>query len=354
MPACDVSIEFDDKSRGFRPGEPIQGRVVVRCETACKCDALTLGFGWKTHGRGNEASGHDSHDVLFAGEWEPGTHAYPFRLEAPDGPLTYRGRALNVDWYVEARADVPWAIDPKASMDVLLVPWTDADVASQDAQQRAARPQENYWHGPEVKTAIREQRDRKASVRSAGIGGVLLFVAAALCAPIAPFELTFVFALGGAILGGFWLYHWLTGRSLGGTPVVSLDKAQVEAGDSVRVQIAFTPPRDTVIERATARLQCTEIVVRGSGTDKRTFREEIHAEAMELATPGAHLPRLAPVQWSAQFRIPDDAPFSFSARDNQLRWSVALTIDTEGAPAWKEDAPFVVRPRRVVSARSSA
>lgn len=353
MAACDVSIEFHDKSRRFRPGEPIHGRVVVQCDSACKCDALTLAFGWKTHGRGNEAAGHDSHDVLFAGEWEPGTHAYPFRLEAPDGPLTYRGKALNVDWYVEARADVPWAIDPKASMDVLIVPWTDADVASQGDGQPTARPKDHYWHGPEVKTAVREQRDRKASVRSAGIGGLLLIVAAALCAPIAPFELTFVFALGAAVLGGFWLYHWLTGRSLGGPPVVFLDKTQVEVGGSIRVRIAFTPPRDTVIERATARLQCTEIVVRGSGTDKRTFREEIHAELEELAATGAHLPRLAPVQWSALFRIPEDAPFSFSARDNQLRWSVALTIDTKGAPAWKEDAPFVVRPRRVMPAATN-
>ncbi|MCP4500914.1 MAG: hypothetical protein GY822_13215 [Deltaproteobacteria bacterium] len=33
-----------------------------------------------------------------------------------NGPLTYRGELLNVDWFLKARADIPWALDPKAEL----------------------------------------------------------------------------------------------------------------------------------------------------------------------------------------------------------------------------------------------
>ena len=56
------------------------------------------------------------------------------------------------------------------------------------------------------------------------------------------------------------------------------------------------------------------------------------------------------VVWDVRFEIPHDADPSFAARDNEVRWSVALTIDAKGAPAWSEDAVFVVRPRRVIAA----
>jgi len=90
-------------------------------------------------------------------------------------------------------------------------------------------------------------------------------------------------------------------------------------------------------------------VVRGSGTDKRTYREQIHAEKDTFPGHGTRVRGGEPVIWDLRFQIPEDAPTSFAAKDNELRWSVFLVVDATGAPAWKDDAPFVVRPRRVVA-----
>jgi hypothetical protein len=353
MAACNLSIELESETKRFHPGEQVRGVVTVRCDEPCRCDGLKVTLGWVTHGKGNEALGQEASALLFVGQWEAGTHSYPFRFMAPDGPLTYRGTLLNVDWHVEVRADVPWAIDPKASEDVLLVPWTDADLAAQSSYRFApAQPHDSYSHGPALKSAGQERQDKQANVGCAGIAGLLFLVVGALLMLLWQKALSFgaMFVLSGLIAGGYWLRHWLANRSLGGAPTVSFDKNEAELGGTLRVQAAFSPPRETVIERASAELLCSEIVVRGSGTDKKTFRQQLHAEPQALAEPGTHLRSLEPVQWSAQFEIPADAPVTFSAKDNDVRWSVKLTIDAKGAPAWKEDAPFVVRPRRVVAA----
>jgi sporulation-control protein spo0M len=32
-----------------------------------------------------------------------------------DGPVSYQGRLLEVQWFLQASLDIPWAIDPKSS-----------------------------------------------------------------------------------------------------------------------------------------------------------------------------------------------------------------------------------------------
>jgi hypothetical protein len=57
-------------------------------------------------------------------ELEPGTqHTDPFEFTLPkEGPYTYHGKNLNVDWQLEARSDIAWARDPVAREDILVTP----------------------------------------------------------------------------------------------------------------------------------------------------------------------------------------------------------------------------------------
>ena len=123
MAKCDLAIEFERSDRRYRPGETVSGKVTVQVNAKVQCNGLTVKRLWHTHGKGNYAEGSDSvEEVVFSGEWWPGeTHAYPFAFEVPAAPVSYHGEVLNVDHYVAARADIPWAIDPKAEEDFLLL-----------------------------------------------------------------------------------------------------------------------------------------------------------------------------------------------------------------------------------------
>src|SRR5262245_10620623 len=123
MTKCDVTIHVDKADRSFVPGERIRGHVTVTTDQQVRCDALTVMLQWRTHGRGNRANGPESTVKLHEGEWGGGEqHAYAFEFIAPSGPCSYHGTHVNVDHYLEARVDLPWAVDPKATAEVLLTP----------------------------------------------------------------------------------------------------------------------------------------------------------------------------------------------------------------------------------------
>lgn len=130
MSKCDLTIVLDRENRRYAGGDRITGVLRVQVNAACTCKALSISLGWRTHGKGNRDIGTPADLVLFEGEWQPGkTHEYDFEFLVPDGPATYHGRVLNLDWYLNARADIPWAIDPKAEEEVLLVPGPEPWIA---------------------------------------------------------------------------------------------------------------------------------------------------------------------------------------------------------------------------------
>jgi hypothetical protein len=113
-------------------------------DESCKCDGLEITFGWQTHGRGNRNEGPVETTRLGPFEWQAGAaERYPFEFKLPNGPVSYHGTLVNVDWYLRARADVPWAIDPKGEQEVLLEPApaeSSAAPAYRGAPVFAARP----------------------------------------------------------------------------------------------------------------------------------------------------------------------------------------------------------------------
>ena len=117
-----MEIVLEDEDRTYCGGDVVRGEVVVQVEKATTCKSLKVSVGWSTHGRGNRASADVMASDLFAGDWTPGEYRYAFEATLPHGPYTYNGHYLNVGWYVEARADVPWALDPKDEVEIELIP----------------------------------------------------------------------------------------------------------------------------------------------------------------------------------------------------------------------------------------
>ena len=123
MAKCDLSIELDDPKSIHSGGGKISGVVRVVVDADVKCTGLEVSSGWKTHGRGNVATGQAGKATVFAGEWRAGESGeYRFELPIADWPPTYHGHYLNVDHYVDARAKIPWGFDPKASAPFMMRP----------------------------------------------------------------------------------------------------------------------------------------------------------------------------------------------------------------------------------------
>ncbi len=112
MSRVEMAIEFDEPTLMYEGGAPIQGQVVVRVHEQTECKGLDIELGWRSTGRGALPEHVAFKQMLFVGQWAIGEHRYAFQCHAPQGPYTYRGHYLNVDWYARARVDVPWARDP--------------------------------------------------------------------------------------------------------------------------------------------------------------------------------------------------------------------------------------------------
>jgi len=361
MSRCDLEIVIDQKDRRYQVGDRVSGLVGVTVNADCTCNGLTLTREWGTHGSGNRVSGGSDMQVLFTGEWKAGEqHFHPFEVTLPRGPLTYRGHLLNVDWYLRVRADIPWAFDPKAEEEVLLLP--DDSPEPYDLGPRFASGLDlsvSSAAGRIIVTAIAGVFVVFALVFLLLGGGVFLsMLGAALfskgstgafeglfgCLFAIPFVLL---PLAFIALPGWLVYRaWrnaLAERRLGEVDLRAPEGA-VRGGEALSVGVAFTPQARIALNEVSAKLVGREVVVRGSGTNKHTYRHTVYESRITLCEERV-VERGTPVSLEGELALPDDAAPSFRAPDNELRWSVTFEIDVVGWPDWSREWLLEVQPR---------
>lgn len=330
---CDLSVTLDRPERRYAVGDVVSGFVGVEVNADATCRALTLTLRWHTHGRGNSQSQDIAVEVLFAGEWTTGeTHVHPFEVRIPDGPLTYHGALLNVDWEVRARADIPWALDPKAAEDFVVV---------QSAPPRRVS-------AGTLEPVRKNPTGRAITV----IGAVFTVVAAVGCVgmglSVAAGE-SEVFFLGiPGIFGVFGLIMLLPGARrflaelrLGRVGVHVTP--ELRPGEAAMVTLTLSPRRRTTVRSVRATLTAREICTAGSGTKRRTYRHILHQETV-LLSDGLDVEPGAPVELVQALQVPARAPGSFRVMDNEIRWNVVVNADIARWPDWKHTELILVRP----------
>lgn len=342
MSKCDLIIDLDSAKRVFLPGEVIRGVVEVVVNSEVRCDGLTLTSLWQTHGRGNRRSGGEQAQELFRGTWLAGeTHHYPFEVVAPEGPVTYHGHYLNVDHYLRATADIPWALDPKAEEEFVL----------------ELPPGATGYRQPGEPDAVGEVSATAAKVGQA-IGAVFggcfmipgliaLVVGVGVVAKgelggILPIVMGTIFTAVGGLVVFLALRNTLAERKLGEV-LVAVKPERAAPGEEVSVQLQFSPRSRVQLNRVTARLVGKEVVVSGSGTNRTTHTHELARVERELSGE-CMIHAGEGVDLDATFTVPPDAPLSFHASDNDLRWTVEVHVDIPGWPDWTKDVPLVVAP----------
>lgn len=384
MARCDLSIELDVSREVFHPGDEVSGQVIVETDDSVRCDGLSVEMLWSTHGRGSTASGEPEVLELYEGEWVGSTHMrYPFRFTLPAGPVTYHGHYLNVGWFVRARADVPWKIDPKAETEIVVASGEDEGQAADWRRQFTTGYQEDLATvvaeaqqsvgpagvsaGGKIRVSFGDARAKMfsgpgATVASCGCIGLLLGV---------PLIFVVVFAragwdgiqsaragdwggaipgliMGGILVGAVLLLvaglvrqRMLTSRF--GTIDFTLDPDNVHPGEPAAIRISFTPRKDAELEKGVVRLEGYERVVSGSGTNRTTRRHVVHEEEIEFCS-ARRLMNRQPVVLEGEIPVPGDAPPSFDAPNNELEWKVDARLHIARFPDWHGSRRLVVRP----------
>jgi len=309
MSKCDVVIEFDRPDRTFTAGEAVSGKVHVTANKDVASDGVKVKAVWQTHGRGNRAGG-EVDEVTFRGEQlrAGDRKTYEFSFDAPAGPLTYHGHYLNVDQYIHASVDIPWAIDPKAKEEYILEP----DPAG-----------ETHDSDPGVTCTGASSKGHKFALL------VTLIIATVASIAVPPYG-----ALAWLIVVPvlFTLVrNFMALRKLGS---VSFDLAQsyVSPGQSVPLTLECCPSGRPGINGIAATLKAQEIVVSGSGTNRSTHTKTV-VEEQCVIREAMHLDMgLQTIE--AAVTIPETAAWTFHASDNDLKWTLTVRVDIPGWPDW--------------------
>ena len=349
MAKCAINIELESSSARYTPGQVIRGVVTVAVDSDVKCNGLSVDLVWRTHGRGNRRSEIAMELTLFEGQWAAGQDiSYPFEFTLPNGPMSYHGHYLNVDWYVRATADIPWAIDPKAEQEILLEPGPQFDPMT-------------YIGGGDGGDDVFDKRRANDGIPSkvllvfslpfmlVGLG-ILAFGIFGSDADgrIGLLLFGLVIFLAGFMVCYSALRNTLAAKKLGAIRL-AWPEQPIQRGESYPLTLHCNSLKN--LNAVNMTLICRETVVSGSGTDRTTYTHEVFSAPIQMKQASDIGERLS---MEASIVLPHDAAPSFYADDNELSWIIAVHIDVARWPDWKRELYLNVLPGVVGAERDAA
>lgn len=346
MSKCDLSIELDRQPPAYRPGETVRGKLHVFVNDDCRCDSLTVTLQWRTHGKGNKDKGPELMEPLGAFHWNPGessTHEFAFTM--PEGPVSYHGQIVNVDWYILARADVPWAIDPKAEHDILLLAAEPQSTSSNTYRGGPGLAPRHHDLGPAVRGGTQPPWMKFGAV---GLFFAFFFVffGKHLFEDGRPNLMLFGFFAFALVMTGrmFWtdVRNMAAKRRIGDIRL-SVEPSATMRGQSIQIRAALDPLSDARMSKVTATLVGDEVAVSGSGTSRTTHTHSLDRVSEEMAS-GIAVKKGQPVELTCSLKVPDHAAPTFRAEDNKVRWQLIVHFDIDAWPDLEERLEIDVLP----------
>lgn len=335
MSKCELRVELE-AAGPVVAGTEVAGVLHAHVSEPVRCNGLTVQLRWFTHGAGNRASATVDPIRLFAGQWQVGRHAYPFRLSVPNRPLTTRGELVNLDWEVMARADVPWAFDPKASADFVVERGPPAPAAPLPAG--AARMLK-------AGAALSVVLPLVFGLMMTGVGGV--FAAVGVSVVLSGQVLGALFALVGlAVLGGgvAVLLRGLRKAALARrfeTRMLSLVASSLLPGGETEATVTLAARKPVDVEAVEVVLLRRESATSGSGTDQSTEHHDEEAQR-ETVADRLYLKAGDAFEERVTLRVPAEAAPSLTVSSNQVAWVAVLEVTVQGQGTLTREVPLQV------------
>lgn len=357
MAVSSLDITFDAPEANVHPDEALTGRIHVEAAGDCQCRSLEIARYLEVRGPDETERASEETAELFSGRWEEGrTYSYPFSLSLPNGPYSYEGRDLQLEWFAEVRVrlDSGEPVDRRRelTLDATAGP-VDAPYRIGDAQALVNRDLE-----PDVEL---EDVGLKARLPTRTRGMVLLTLAG--------------LGLIGAVLELWSVGEWITDREIpcflllllagmGGygaliiynsyrerlrhqtleDVVVDLDRV-VAAGETSQGRIAIeSPSAPGHIRSAKATLICRE----KSGTDGQGGPSRstiVHRDEQVVDdSRDRRISKGEPVDLEFALAVPADGPPSFHGAEHRVEWTAVVQLDVDGWRDWTETIPMTVAP----------
>jgi hypothetical protein len=325
MSKCDLAIEFDRPNRLYQAGEQVKGKALVQVNQDVNCRAFTITGSWQTHGKGNRDKADYCTITLAHGHWRAGQQMeFPFVIDLPHYPLTYHGTNLNVDHYLRLQVDLPWAFDPKLEEEFIVAP---AAGGHYDVVLPIAHAAGNTL-GNSGKTII-------------VIVGVI-FTLVGLCLGIPTMGFGLLFAAVGLAILFFTFRSQLAERKLGPVSVSELP-VQVFPNTTLPFTVSFTPKAAGLINAITLTLQCNEICISGSGSNRRTHTHSLWNQPSRLLE-AREFTKGDTVNVAGEIQIPPNATYSANFTQNRVEWKTTVHIDIAKWPDWIQEQLLKVVP----------
>lgn len=330
MPRLDLRLL--PQTTTLRALDTLEGTVEVRADQDVRCQGLRLTLGWTASGSGNTHEAPVQTELLYEGEWRGGaTTAYPFQIPLPNGPVSFEGTHVRVRWWLEAHADLPWAIDARARTDLQLLPAPAGATAA-------------YDFGPDFTDPALAPKGSDTTIVVMGLLAVVVggtFAAAGFTLFVGTARLL---GLLGLVVAGVltWtltipaIQNLRAARVLG--PVlIEPEPAIAPRGAPLAVTVRLSPPGPVTITGGHITLTGVERAVSRSRDNKQTVyeRDLFEAQAALAPTDDPHVLR-------AQLTVPADAPPTFDAPWNHVVWRVQAEVQAAGAPTWRGKAVIAV------------
>ncbi len=315
MSKCDISITFDQPDRTYRGGDTVSGEVHVQVNKDITSNGIHLTQHWKTHGYGN-TDGDDHHGETLAEQSQltaGQTMTFPFSFAADCQPMTYHGHHINVDHYVKVAVDVPWAFDPKAEEEFILVP--------------GKRPPEMTGKRDEIIDFTSETSTQLNARYKTALYG---FLAAMLLMMAVFFRWLLPIAL--LVLGGFWVRKKMLTSRLGEVELKTPHRL-VGAGEDWPVELKFTAKKNCQINGIQVKIRCRESATSGSGTNQTTGRHTV-LEKVHMLETATQLTAGELFDKSYSIPFPETRAYSLDEISNDIEWTVEVRIDIPVFPDW--------------------
>lgn len=321
MTKCNLTIRLDSPDQPLRGGGKARGIVRIVSEVETRCRGLNVAMVASCDGPGGQTLTSGPGLDVFSGTLVAGQpREFPFEVEVPAWPLTYEGVRFQIRHEVRATADIPWAIDPRASIAVRVVPG-DLDYSPPD--------QSKIFSGPSW------------LLKSISFLFPLVFVFNVLGPRLIAF---LVVALG--VLGlPFWLlFRWYPKWRIGKVDF-QLQPLMLTPGEWVSGHLSIHPRGTLHAKRISVRLTATEVCESGGGDDRKIERVEIYGRDM-VEAEGQALPGERATRFELMTRLPPVAAYSLRQGSNQLAWAVEASIRIFGLLRWNETRVLSVVPSR--------
>ncbi len=347
---CDIDIEFDNPDRHYNAGDEVSGAVHVDVDKDCECDKLTVTAQWYTHGRGTPTSGREFTTVIAENEqWHAGSsHTYRFQFELPNGPCTYHGGYLNVDWSVEADIDISWSFDPEVEKDIIVEPATGA----LDTPYRSGNPDSGGHTDAESRSQQVFGGYGWATVVLVPfvVGGVAISSSAALMMSGESEQWLWV-AIGiGITAVALWLLWKKVLRNKVATFKLGdiearVQNSQISPGSTLDIEVDIPPKSEAHINVIRVGVRGWEEVTYRQGTNTKTATQDVYInDGIIDDSVDCRLNDGESASFEVPIPIPDDVPYSFHAINNHLNWAATIHVDIAGWPDWKTEIPFDMVP----------